>query len=204
MDMKEIVRLAAETGARVALEKAEELRREDEKKRSAELKQRHDDRIANVKLLLRNYRALREHAENAVGEKLIEVTPFEILEDLMQGRDIDVKVNSILESAARTAVMVEHITTMLDLFRTDCLYKDLPEWTRRWEVIEALYISEEGSSVMELADRYQTVAQNIYNDLNIAYERIAALMFGIDGLSAQRSRRGRPKKDDTERKRSEL
>lgn len=187
---------AALIGAQAALEKMEELRRADEKARREQKKQRYDDRIANVKLLLRNYRALKNHAENAVGEKLVEVTPFEILEDMMQGRDIDVKIESVLESAARTAVMVEHINTMLDLFRADCLFnhKDSPEWVRRWEVIEALYISDVGSSVVELADRYQTVAQNIYNDLNIAYERITALMFGIDGLSAQRSRRGRKAK----------
>ena len=180
---------AARIGAEAALEKIAERERKDREKRERERMELPDRRKNNVKLLLRNFRALRDHAENAVYEMDLAETPFEILEDLMQGRDTAVKVESIMKSAARTAVMVEHMTAMLELFDTYCVRKGSPEWLRRRDVIHELFISDGEVTIRDLADKHCTVIQSIYNDIDVACERIAALMFGIDGLKTKRERK---------------
>ena len=59
LNVQEIVKLSAETGANAAMET---LNRE----RARERKELADSRLRNTKLLLRNYRVFCAHAENAV------------------------------------------------------------------------------------------------------------------------------------------
>ena len=190
---EEAARIGAAAGAKAAMEAIEAERTEREKRMQRERRELPARRKANVKLLLRNYRALKEHAENAVYDAADCESPVEILEDMMQGRDYSVKVESIMNSAARTALMVEHVKTMLELFHTYCRDKNTPTWDRRWVVINKLYLQDDQTSVPELAYEYGTVEQSIYNDIDVACERIAAFMFGIDGLAlnAERKRRGK-------------
>ena len=187
---------AAEIGARAAIERIKEEMAKRERERRRERQELPERRQANVKLLLRNYRTLKAHAENAVYDAAECESPMEILEDMMQGRDYSVKVESIMRSAARTAVMVEHIDTMLELYRLLCLDKHSPEWERRWRVVDELYIKPDGMTVPEIAEEYGVVAQSIYNDIGIACERITALIFGVDGLALNAERKRRENKGD--------
>lgn len=180
MNQQEIVKLAAHEGAKAALEELERQRKRDAQEKS-------DRRLRNVKLLLRNYRMLREHIENAVYEAEVEENPMDIMEDLMTNRDSTLIVDSIKRSVARTAVIVRHMDTMLGLYQTYCFSKSAtPEDQRRWRVIDALYISDNVRSVPELARDENVVERTIYKDIDIASERIAALIFGIDGLDRRR------------------
>lgn len=79
-------------------------------------KEKIDRRLHNTDLLLRNYRTLKASYENAVYKsKEGEVT--EVLEDIMTMKDDKVIVESIKTSAKRTAIMVQHIDKMLDVYR---------------------------------------------------------------------------------------
>lgn len=62
LSQREIIRLAAEAGAQAALEAFE-------KERNKAVKGRYDRRLHNTKLLLRNYRTLKAHCENAIFER---------------------------------------------------------------------------------------------------------------------------------------
>ena len=180
MTQQEIVKLAAHEGAKAAREEWEKLQKQDAQEKS-------DRRLRNVKLLLRNYRMLREHIENAVYEAECEESPLDIMEDLMTGRDSTLIVDSIKRSVARTAVLVQHMETMFGLYQSFCFSKTAtPEDQRRWRVIDALYISDDHRSVPELARDENVVERTIYKDIDIASERIAALIFGIDGLDRRR------------------
>lgn len=148
-----------------------------------------DRRRANVKLLLRNYRAFKAHAENAVFESEQSTeTPLEILESMMTGRE-SVTVESIKRSAARTATIVKHIDAMLDIYRVVCAQSSSETASRKMDVIERVYLAEKPTNVKDIAAEYGVVPQVIYDDINDAADALGALMFGIDGIG-----RGKPKK----------
>lgn len=181
LNVQEIVKLSAETGANAAMET---LNRE----RARERKELADSRLRNTKLLLRNYRVFCAHAENAVYDVEECESAKEIIADLMMpGQDSPLIVESIKKSVARTATIVKHMQTMMQLYQAYCHVNGTSEDERRWRVIYALYIAEdERRTVSELAKEEGVVERTIYKDIDIACERIAALMFGIDGLKSKR------------------
>ncbi len=176
MNTDDIIKLAAETGAKAAMETLD-------KEHQRERREAVDRRLRNTKLLLRNYRVFQAHVANAVFEVEDYESPEEILTDLMMpGRDNTLFVESIKKSVARTATIVKHMETMMTLYKAYCSMSGTPEDERRWRVIDALYISENRRTVPELAKAEGVVERTIYKDIDIACERIAALMFGVDGL----------------------
>jgi len=177
LDIQEIIRIAAEAGAKAAMETIERERRALRDSMS-------DQRLHNTKLLLRNYRMFCAHVDNAVYEADESESPEEILADLMmRGADQQIFVESIKRSVARTRTIVRHMSTMIDLYKVYCFHSNSPEDLRRWRVIHNLYVSEDGeTSIPALAEVEGVVTRTIYKDIDIACERIAALMFGIDGI----------------------
>jgi CheY-like chemotaxis protein len=178
LNTQDIVKLAAGAGAKAALETVA-------KERQREHREMADRRLRNTKLLLRNYRVFRAHVENAVFEVTDYESPEEILTDLMMpGRDNTLFVESIKRSVARTATIVKHMETMMQLYHAYCVATKTAEDERRWRVINALYICEgDGQrTIPQMAKDEGVVERTIYKDIDIACERIAALMFGVDGL----------------------
>ena len=181
LSSQEIVKLAAEAGAKAAMETLEKERQRDRRDMA-------DRRLRNTKLLLRNYRIFRAHAENAVFDIDEIITPEEIIADLMMpGRDTSAFVESIKLSAARTATIVKHIELMMKLFQNFCFTLGTDEDQRRWRVVNELYIrdlapGERPATIQTLAKEENVVDRTIYKDIDIAAERIAAYMFGIDGV----------------------
>lgn len=176
-DKDHIIKLAAEVAAKTALKTfdAEMTRTKNE---------RADRRLRNTKLLLRNYRMFKAHAENAVYDaQEIDEDAYDII-DLMSDRwqDSEVFVESIKQSVARTVTIVAHVEAMLHLYEAYCVNCGNPEELRRWEVIKGLYIDEPAVTVRQLANDHFVTERTIYRDVDIACERIAALIFGIDGI----------------------
>lgn len=176
MTQEEIIRLAAEAGAKAAMETLE-------KERQKETLEMSDRRLRNTKLLLRNYRVFKDHAANAVYEVESEEDPLQIIQELMMpGKSPNLFVESIKRSVARTVTIVKHIETMLHLYQVYCYQYGSEEDERRWRVIEGLYVGNQKISVAELAEREGVVERTIYKDIDVASERLSALIFGIDGI----------------------
>ena len=134
-------RIAAEAGARAALERVE-IERQQSRGEMV------DRRLRNTKLLLRNYRLFKAHVDNAVYEAFPDESPQAILEDLMMpGRDNTLFVESIKESAARTATIVKHMETMMQIYHAYCVTTGEEEDLRRWRVVNGLYIVPELQTV---------------------------------------------------------
>ena len=124
-----MIQQAALAGAQVASDAMMVGQRKSEKEKI-------DRRLHNTDLLLRNYRTLKASYENAVYKsKEGEVT--EVLEDIMTMKDDKVIVESIKTSAKRTAIMVQHIDKMLDVYRIYCS-KLSEKDKRRYKIIKAL------------------------------------------------------------------
>lgn len=178
-DRDHVIRLAAEIAAQVALKT---YRDEAEKAK----KEQADRRLRNTKLLLRNYRMFKAHAENAVytAQAACDEDAYDII-DLMSDRfiDNDVFVESIKRSVERTVTIVNHIDTMLKLYEAYCNSSGNPEDIRRWNVINGMYISDQPKTVKQLANDFVCAERTIYRDIDDACEKIAALIFGIDGIT---------------------
>ena len=177
IQLRDIYEKAAAIGAREAL-------KEFKKEREKEFGKRADRRLRNTKLLLRNYHMLKEHAENSVfGRVQMKESAFDILESMMSIYDNEVIIESIKRSATRTAVIVSHIETMLELYAVYCERSTNKEIDmRRYNIIWNMYIAENVLSVKEIAKKINMSTDNVYSDLRIAIERLTALIFGVDGL----------------------
>lgn len=153
-----------------------------------------DKRLRNTKLLLKNFRELEAHSNNAVFEmaQVQDGDLFDIL-DLMtrDSSDLDMQVESIKSSVGRTQLIVEHVREMLTLYKLSCDRSDKPEDKRRYRTIERLYLLEEPWNAQEIAEEEGIDISTVYKDLNEAVRRLTALIFGIDGLYRQATPKSR-------------
>ena len=161
-----MIQQAALAGAQVASDAMMVGQRKSEKEKI-------DRRLHNTDLLLRNYRTLKASYENAVYKsKEGEVT--EVLEDIMTMKDDKVIVESIKTSAKRTAIMVQHIDKMLDVYRIYCS-KLSEKDKRRYKIIKALYISKTPMTIAEISKKFSVSKVSIRRYQNC--ER--ALIFAV-------------------------
>ena len=175
-EVEEMIAKAALAGASVAAETLEKAHQKEQK----EMK---DRRLHNTRLLLRNYRMLKESCSKAVYQKEhSEKTTEEVIEELMSMKASDgVIVNSIKESAERTGIIISHVDRMFDVYRMYC-GKYGEKARRQYKVIKFMYITKERLSVAELAKKFNVSKVTIYDDIKIAEEQLSALFFGINGL----------------------
>ncbi len=178
--LRKIYENAASIGAKEALKVFEQERKKEYNKRA-------DKRLRNTKLLLRNYHMLKQHAENSVfGRTQMEESALDILESMMSIYNDEVIIQSIKNSATRTAIIVSHIETMFGLYHSYCENSKSCEIDlRRYEVVWDIYMAEKTMSVKEVAEKQNMSKENVYADIKIAIERLTALIFGVDGLKVQ-------------------
>ena len=159
----------------------------DCEERKKEYSQKADKRLRNTKLLLRNYHMLKEHAERSVfGRVQMKESALDILESMMSLYDNKVIIESIKRSATRTAIIVSHIETMLGLYKIYCEKSVNPKIDqRRYEVIWDMYLANQLLTAEEIANKQHISKESVYSDIKIAIERLAALIFGVDGLNVQ-------------------
>ncbi len=176
-DLQKLFEKAASIGAKVGVDKFVEEQKTKQKNKV-------DRRLHNTKLLLRNYRMLKANSENSVfGRTQMKESAADILESMMNIYNDEVVVESIKTSATRTAIIVSHINTMLELFQV-CCEKSVNEIDiRRYDTVHCLYIAEERLSRKEIADKWNVSVDTTYSDEKIAIERLSALIFGVDGLT---------------------
>lgn len=175
-DLQDLMEKAASAGAKAGIDKfKEEAKRRQERNR--------DKRYHNTRLLLWNYRMLKINAENSIfGRSQMEESAADILDSMMNMYNDDVIVESIKNSATRTAIIVAHLETMLDMFEVCCERSGNEVDERRYDMIHGLYIAEDSVSRNELAEKWGISTQTTYNDEKIAIERLSALIFGVDSL----------------------
>ena len=175
-----IVRLASETAVESYRKELERQQEQDGKAR----RERHHRVVNSAKMLLKNYRRFKKMTVSSVYGKDTSTneTLVELLE-LMQGiyRSGELEVGSIKDRVARTELMIEHIDAMLEVYKKDC--NRSPEGQRRYRVIYWMYLSEDESKTAEdIAEMENVVVRTVFRDIKTAYEELAVLFFGIDGV----------------------
>lgn len=179
-ELEAIVRLASETAVESYRKELERQQEQDGKAR----RERHHRVVNSAKTLLKNYRRFKKMTVSSVYGKDTSTneTLVELLE-LMQGiyRSGELEVVSIKDRVARTELMIEHIDAMLEVYKKDC--NRSPEGQRRYRVIYWMYLSEDESKTAEdIAEMENVVVRTVFRDIKTAYEELAVLFFGIDGV----------------------
>lgn len=179
MDKAEIIKIAVEAAKDY-----------DQKQRIKNIKSRYDKRLRNTKLLLKNYRLLKDHCESAIFDKkeLIDIPNGNIIDllDSLEECDRQDYIESIKNSVSRTQVILEHIDTMMEIYRIYCDQSEKPEEQRRYAVMKHLYL--EGMKSADICKAEGIEQRTYYRDINGIAEMMSALIFGVDGLSAMTKR----------------
>lgn len=174
--IEDIMGKAVAAGTNAAMVKLDK----DRKERKRKIR---DRRLHNTKLLLRNYRMLKINAENSVfGRSQMEESAADILEGMMDLYNDEAIVQSIKNSASRTAIMVAHIEKMLEIYKTSCYKSGKEIDRRRYDVIEDYYIKERSLTVNVIAKNYNISRESVYNDINSAVITLSTFIFGVDCL----------------------
>ena len=69
--------------------------------------------------------------------------------------------------------LIARIEKASDLFRIECERIGTPESTRRFKVMQGLFLSDRAYSTPEIAEKYMVTTKCIYKDLSLIYERMA-------------------------------
>lgn len=169
----------AEIGAKAAI-------RAVEKEKQRYQQQHYDKRYQNTKLLLRHYRSLNAHYENAAFDTSTaehEDTFIDVME-LMDGYsyDEDLYVESIKRSAIKTSIIMAHVNKMLEIYEIMCSRSKRVDDQRHWRVLQALYISDSPTTATDLAVKENIDKRTVYKDIDAAAADMTALLFGIEGV----------------------
>lgn len=175
--MEQAIQRGIDAGVKAAME---HIRTEREKDR----KSRQDRRLHNTRLLLKNYRLLKEHTKGAIFRaNQARERAVDILDGLNDYEmDDGLYIESIKKSQQRTLIILAHIDQMLELYKAYCYNSGNPENIRRYGVVMATYIDEPKKSALEIAGTFGIEKRTVYKDIKAAANPLTALLFGIDSL----------------------
>ena len=179
LSQREIIKLAAEAGAKAALEQIEV---QNEKNR----KSRHYRRLHNTRVLLVNYRMLKEHIKYAVydANQIVQEKAVDILDLMWEKNNNSANfVESIKRSVERTVIIMNHIDNMLDIYKKLCQMSEKSEDMRKWSTINAMYLDAEPMTVTQIAELEHVDRRTVYRDIEDAIEKISSLIFGVEGVT---------------------
>lgn len=173
ISLMEVMKMAAETGAKAAMDKLNQEKIE-------RLKTRYDKRLRNTEVLLRNYRAFVIYKNDAVYSSS---KAIEILDELDSYEfEDEMYVESIKKSRDRTAIIVSHVDKMLNVFRYMCESNPRPGEARKYKAIHALYIDEKQKTPEDICTELSVNQRTLYRDRKSGIQFLSGLLFGIDGV----------------------
>lgn len=175
-ELQSLLERAAVAGAQAGIDKYESELKKNQRKRK-------DRRYHNTLLLLKSYRMLKLNAENSVfGRTQMNESAVDILDSMMNLYNDDIIVESIKNSATRTAIIVAHIRSMLDVFHVICERSQDSLDIRRYDIINGLYISDTLMTRKELMKKWDISEDTTYRDEKWAINQLAGYIFGIDWM----------------------
>lgn len=161
-----------------------------------------DKRLYNVRLLLKNYRMLKEHTElnvsNISNVSDVDISAIAILDAFQNSKGVgkeELKLESVLNSVKRTQILIRYIDDMVGIYKQYCYTSQKHEYLRRADVLDTLFLlpvadnTATNDIVYSLSQKWNVSERQIWRDTSDAIERLTALLFGIDGVSMLESRK---------------
>lgn len=159
------------TAAVVAFEQLEKERKKQEKRK-------HDRRLRNIKLLLRNYRSFVKHC----SEIKLEINELDEMFDLAELESDELKIMSIKKSKEKTLAIVKFINKMMKVYGVMCEESGKVEKIRQSKTIYAMYISADKKTAEEISADHNVAVRTVFTDIEKASKDLAVLVFGVDGI----------------------
>lgn len=140
-------------------------------------KARHDRRLRNIKLLLRNYRSFVRHTEDIK----LEIADLEEEIELSFLESEEFAIESIRRSKERTLTMVRYIQKMIKVYEK-MSQDEGEEGKRQFRVVHDYFIGDKKMTVKEIAECQNVDPRTVYRDIDKAAETLSVLMFGVDAI----------------------
>lgn len=156
---------------------------EYEKIKAQTRQEQSDRRFHNTKFLIKHYREFTDYNAHAIYEtaQICQACDNDALFSLAGISPSDnFRVESIRNGVAITRIIVEHIDTMLDVYKSRCEKSPKAEKQRRWRVLQAMYLSTEELSPAEISEKEHISVSLVYEDINNACKDLTPLLFGLD------------------------
>ena len=199
-ELKQIAIIAAQEGAEkgVAAYKKEQ---EAAKKEYAEMVKN------SAKTLIIHYRRLKKMKDTSVcdADTVTDPTLAEIFDKILdQVRKEEFNLTFTNKNRIITGMIMNHVDVQLENYKKECAKSRVPEIARRYRVVEMLYLREKPMKVDEVADAEMIDKSNVYRTLEKAYEDLAVLFFGVEGLKVAEIKQKKPRSKKTGAKKSHL
>ena len=170
-EIEKITRLATEVATKTYYELAQQ--------ENAQLgrKLRH-----NTIKLLKHYSQLQSYVDNAITDstQAEDIWLNELLIDMFDDKSI-VKVNTIVKSKEKTALMMRHVNNMLDIYAEKCSGKQF----KYCECMRRYYI--DGETLEEIAESFpeKPDVRTIKRYIARGIEELSVLLWGVIGLNTK-------------------
>jgi len=177
LTQSEIIKLAAEAGAKAGIERYQ-----------TEMTKQHrlrvDTRLRNTERLMRHYREIKLNAKDAITTiKEAQSETFDFFKAMMEEGDAKIDVKAIVAAKARSAVMIAHMDGMIDILAQLYLNSPDPSDVRKFRAFEARFILDPPYSAKEIAARENVDITTVYRDCAEMCDHLSALLFGIQAVT---------------------
>lgn len=157
--------------------------KEQEKITAKEIKNR---KLRNTRLLLGKYRMISEHIDNATFKKS-QIEDAQVIDWVNEMYDPNNKadqiVESIMNSAVKTKIILQHINKMIDIYRFVCEKDGATKMLRRYDAFYGRYIADKRMKFETLAEKWNVDVRTIQNDIKEAVNDFSSLLFGVDWIN---------------------
>ena len=136
----------------------------------------------NTIKLLKHYSQLQSYVDNAITDstQAEDIWLNELLIDMFDDNSV-VKVNAIVKSKEKTALMMRHVNNMLDIYAEKCSTKQF----KYCECMRRYYI--DGETLEEIAESFpeKPDVRTIKRYIARGIEELSVLLWGIIGLNTK-------------------
>ena len=177
LTQEDIIKIAAEAGAKAGIERYEA---EVAKQRRKKI----DTRLRNTERLMRHYREIKLNAADAVTtlqESKLET--FDFFKSLMEEGDAKIDVKAIVAAKARSAVMIAHMDTMINILAQIYINSTNPIESRKYRSFEARFILDPPYSAKDIATRENIDVTTVYRDCDEMCDHLSSLLFGVQAVT---------------------
>lgn len=175
------------------------------KKEQEAAKVEYAERVKNsAKTLIIHYRRLKKMKDTSVcdTDTVTDPTLAEIFDNILdQVRRDEFNLTSTNRNRIITGMMMNHVDVQLENYRKECEKSKVPEVERRYRVVEMMFLQEQAMRADEVAEVEMIDKSSVYRTLEKAYEDLAVLFFGIEGVKiSEIKKKKRASKKDSAKK----
>lgn len=168
--------------AEVAAEKAINVYKKEQEE---QMQKQAEECRNNAKLLITHYRRMKKMRDTSVYDSstVTDVTLAEIFNTMLgKIRLREFELSSTGRNRIITGMLLNHIDVQLENYRLECQKSEESEINRRYRVVNMMYLQEKVVRADEVARLEDIDKSSVYRTLEKAYDDLAVLFFGIDGV----------------------